>query len=125
MAELQRAVGIKPELVEELVKKHFGSAYTSKIAWNFTKGRYVPSTLPRRIAAPQKLFGLQIGWKALGEFSDNLGFRLELWDPTFLREAEGLVEEYNKKTDGTKLELYPFFMHGAAAVQWPASSARP
>lgn len=125
MAELQRAVGVKPELIEELVKKHFGSEFTSKIAWNFTKGRYVPSTLPRRIATPQKLFGLQIGWKVLGEFSDNLGFRLELWDPAFLRQAEGLIEEYNKKTDGTKLELHPFFMHGAAAVQRVASSDRP
>jgi hypothetical protein len=125
MAELQRTVGVEPELVEELVKKHFGSEYTSKIAWNFTKGRYVSSTLPRRIAAPQKLFGLRIGWKVLGEFSDNLGFRLELWDPNFLRQAEGLIEEYNKKTDGTKLELHPFYMRETAATPRPASSARP
>ncbi len=124
MAELQRAVGVKLELVEELVKKHFGPEYTSKIAWNFTKGRYVSSTLPRRIATPQKLFGLRIGWKVLGEFSDNLGFRLELWDPAFLRQAEGLIEEYNKKTDGTKLELHPFYMRGSAA-QRPAPSGRP
>ena len=107
MAELQRAVGVKPESVEELVKKHFGPEYTSKVTWSFTKGRYVPSTLPRRIAAPQKIFGLQIGWKVLGEFSDNLGFRLELWDATFLRQAKALAEEYNKTTDGTKLELRP------------------
>lgn len=119
MAELQKAVGVKPELVEELVKAHFGAEYTSLIAWNFTKGRYVPSALPRRVAAPQKLFGFRIGWRALGEFSDNLGFRLELWDPTFLRQAEALAEEYNKKTDGTKLELHPFFMH------WPARGGRP
>jgi len=111
MAELQKAVGIEPELVEELVKKHFGPEYTSKIAWNFIKGRYVASTLPRRIAAPQKVFGLRIGWKAIGELSDNLGFRLELWDPAFLRQADSMVEEYNKKADGTKLELHPFFMH--------------
>jgi len=119
MAELQKGFGVKPGLLEELVKKHFGPEYTSKIAWNFTRGRYVPSALPQRIAAPQKLFVLHIGWKALGEFSDNLGFRLELWDPAFLRQAEGLVEEYNKKTDGTKLELHPFFMH------WPARGGRP
>src|SRR3974377_2446496 len=99
MAELQRAVGVKPESVEELVKKHFGPEYTSKITWSFTKGRYVPSTLPRRIAVPQKLFGLQIGWKVLGEFSDNLGFRLELWDPAFLHQAKALAEEYNKTLD--------------------------
>jgi hypothetical protein len=109
MAELQRAVGVNPELVEELVKKHFGPAYTSKIAWNFIRGRYVASTLPRRIAAPQKVFGFQIGWKVIGEFSDNLGFRLDLWDPAFRRQAEGLTEEYNKKADGTKLELHRFF----------------
>ncbi len=71
--------------------------------------------MPRRLATPQKVFGIQIGWKTFGEFTDNIGFRLELWDPAYLRQAETLVEEYNKKTDGTKLELYPFSMH------WPAS----
>ena len=121
MAELQRAVGIKLELIEELVKKHFGPEYTSRITWNFTKGRYVPSTLPRRIAAPQKVFGFQIGWRVIGEFSDNLGFRLEIWDPTFLRQAEGLIEEYNKKTDETKLELHPFFRRGTVAPQRSAA----
>ena len=115
MAEMQRAVGVKVELVEELAKKHFGAEHTSKVTWNFTKGRYVPSSLPRRIAAPHRVLGLQIGWKVIGELSDNLGFRLELWDPAFLRQAEAFVEEYNKKTDGTRLELHPFFMH------WPAS----
>lgn len=116
MAELQKAVGVKVDLVEELVKKHFGPEYTSLITWNFTRGRYVPSTLPRRLGAPRELLGLRIGWKVIGEFSDNLGFRLELWDPTFLRQAEGLVEEYNKNADETKLKLHPAFMH------WPASA---
>lgn len=125
MAGLQRAGGVKPELIEELVKRHFGPEYTSRIAWNFMKGRYVPSTLPRRIAAPQKVFGLQIGWKVLGEFSDNLGFRLELWDPTFLRQAEALTEEYNKNTGGTKLELHPFFMSWATSSQKVADPSRP
>jgi hypothetical protein len=121
MAELQKGVGVKPELIEELVKKHFGPEYTSMLAWSFIRGRYVPSTLPRRIAAPQRVFGFQIGWKAVGEFSDNLGFRLELWDPALLRQAGGLTEEYNTKTDGTKLELHAGFMgrsavgHGIAA----------
>ena len=115
MAELRKAVGIKAELVEELVKKHFGPGFTSKITWSFAKGKYIPSTLPRRVAAPQKVLGLRIGWKTIGEFTDNIGFRLELWAPDYLRQAEALVVEYIKKTDGTKLELYPFFMH------WPAS----
>jgi hypothetical protein len=118
MAELRKAVGVNGELVEELVKKHFGPEFTSKLAWSFARGKYIPSKLPRRVAAPQKLFGLRIGWKTLGEFSDNIGFRLELWDPTSLHQAEALVEEYNKKTDSTKLELYPFFMH------WPAAGRR-
>ena len=111
MAELRKAVGVKAELVEELVKKHFGPEFTSMIAWSFVKAKYIPSPLHRRLGAPQKVLGFQIGWKTLGEFSDNIGFRLELWDPTRLREAEALVEEYNKNTDGTKLELYPSFMH--------------
>jgi hypothetical protein len=117
MAELQKAVGVRLELLEELVKKHFGPEYTSKIAWNFTKGRYVPSALPRRVAAPQRVFGFQIGWKVIGEFSDNLGFRLELWDPTVLRQAESMIEEYNKKTDGSKLELHLFLRGGTAPQQ--------
>ena len=111
MAELRKAVGVKAELVEELVKKHFGPEFTSMIAWSFVKAKCIPSPLPRRLGAPQKVLGFQIGWKTLGEFSDNIGFRLELWDPTRLREAEALVEEYNKNTDGTKQELYPSFMH--------------
>lgn len=119
MAELRKAFGVKIELVEELVKKHFGPAFTAKIVWSFAKGKYIPSTLPRRVAAPQKVLGFRIGWKTVGEFSDNIGFRLELWDPSYLRQAKTLTEEYNKKTDGTKLELYPFFMH------WPASGRPP
>lgn len=118
MAELRKAAGIKVDLVEENVKRHFGPEFTSKITWSFSKGKYIPSTLPRRIAAPQKILGLRIGWMTVGEFSDNMGFRLELWDPTRLREAEALVEEYNKNTDGTKLELHPSFMH------WPAAPPR-
>ncbi|MBI3084258.1 MAG: hypothetical protein HYY88_00735, partial [candidate division NC10 bacterium] len=118
MAELRKAVGVKVELVEELVKIHFGPEFTSKVTWSFARGKYIPSTLPRRVATPQKLLGLRIGWKTVGEFSDNIGFRLELWDPTYLRQAEALVEEYNKKTDGTKLELYPFYLH------WPAAARR-
>jgi len=69
MAELRKAVGIKVELVEELVKKHFGPGFTSKITWSFAKGKYIPSTLPRRVAAPQKVLGLRIGWKTIGEFT--------------------------------------------------------
>ncbi|MBI4841743.1 MAG: hypothetical protein HY803_11835 [candidate division NC10 bacterium] len=118
MAELRKAVGVKVELVEELVKQHFGPEFTSKITWSFARGKYIPSTLPRRVAAPQKLLGLRIGWKTVGEFSDNIGFRLELWDPTYLRQAQALVEEYNKNTDRTKLELYPFYLH------WPAAARR-
>jgi len=119
MAELRKAVGVKAELVEELVKKHIGAEFTSKITWSFAKGKYIPSGLPRRVAAPQKVLGFRIGWKTIAEFSDNIGFRLELWDPSCLRQAQALVEEYNTKTDGTKLELYPFFMH------WPASGRPP
>jgi hypothetical protein len=119
MAELRKAVGVKIELVEELVKKHFGPAFTAKIVWSFAKGKYIPSSLPRRVAAPQKVLGLRIGWKTIAEFSDNIGFRLELWDPSYLRQAKILTEEYNKRTDSTKLELYPFFMN------WPASGRPP
>jgi hypothetical protein len=59
---------------------------------------------------PQKLFGVRLWWKTIGEFSDNIGFRLELWRPEYLRQAEALVADYNARTQGTKLELSPCFM---------------
>ena len=120
MAELCNLVemSLDPNLIEELVKKHFGAEFTSRMTWDFLKGRFVPSDLPRRIVTPQRVFGLRIGWKTLGEFTDNIGFRLELWDPTFLPQANALVEDYNSKSGGTKLELCRTFM------PWPASSRK-
>lgn len=118
MAEMEKGLGVKPDLVEELVKKHFGPTFTSRLAYNFVRSRYVPSDLPRRLAAPQTVFGVTIGWKAIGEFTDNLGFRLELWEPAFKPQAEALVAEYNQRTEGTKLELYPCVM------SWPATAGR-
>ncbi len=106
---------MNPDLVEELVKKHFGTQWTSRMTWDFVKGRFAPSDLPRRIVIPQKVFGLRIGWRTLGEFTDNLGFRLELWDPAFLPQAKALVEDYNRKDEGTKLELCRTFMPWTAS----------
>ncbi len=114
MAELQRAVGVNIPLVESLVKTHFGPEATAKLSWSVIKGRYVPTELPRRLAVPQKLFGVRLWWKTIGEFSDNIGFRLELWRPEYLRRAEAFVAEYNARTQGTKLELSPCFMSPTA-----------
>ncbi len=116
MAELRRAVGVDVDLVEESVKRHFGGDFTSKIAWDFLRNRFVPSDLPRRLATPQKILGIRIWWKSIGEFTDNLGFRLELWDATYLPQARAVAEEYNRRTEGTKLELYP------VSMGWPTSS---
>ncbi len=118
MAELRNLVemSLDPNLIEELVKKHLGAEFTSRMTWDFLRGRFVPSDLPRRIVTPQRIFGLRIGWKTLGEFTDNIGFRLELWDTSFLPEATALVEDYNSKSNGTKLELCRTYM------PWPASS---
>jgi hypothetical protein len=110
MAELQKAAGLNNALVESLVKKHFGPEFTSKLAWSVLKGRYVPSDLPRRLGAPQRLLGIRLWWKTIGEFSDNIGFRLELWRPEYLRQAEALVADYTVQARETKLELYPAFM---------------
>ena len=110
MAELQKAAGVNAPLLESLVKTHFGPESTAKLSWSITKGRYVPSDFPRRLAVPQKLFGVRLWWKTIGEFSDNIGFRLELWRPEYLRQAGALVAEYNAKTQGTKLALSPSFM---------------
>ncbi len=117
MTELQELVGVNlnPGLIEELVKKHFGAQCTSRMTWDFIKGRFVPSDLPRRIVAPQRVLGLRIGWKTLGEFTDNLGFRLELWEPAFLPQGTALVEEYNKKSEGPRLKL------SQSLMPWPAS----
>jgi hypothetical protein len=115
MADLSKAAGVNVPLVERLVKAHFGPEFTSHLAWSFTKGRYVPSDLPRRIAAPQKLFGIRVWWKAVGEFSDNIGFRLELWDPAFLSQAQALVEEYNAQMKHAPMELYRAFANSPAA----------
>jgi hypothetical protein len=105
MAELRKAAGVNVPLVERLIKKHFGPQFTSHIAWSFIRGRYLPSDLPQRLATPQSLFGIRLWWKTIGEFSDNLGFRLELWDPAFLRQAQAFTEEYNAHTTETRLEL--------------------
>lgn len=110
MAELQKAAGVNIVLVESLVKKHFGPEFTSKLTWSVLKGRYVPSDLPRRLGAPQRLFGIRLWWKTIGEFSDNIGFRLELWRPEYLRQAEALVADYTAQVRETTLELYPAFM---------------
>jgi hypothetical protein len=115
MAELQNAAGVNVPLVESLAKTHFGAESTAKLSWSVIKGRYVASDLPRRLAVPQKLFGVRLWWKTIGEFSDNLGFRLELWRPEYLRQAEAFVADYNARTQGTKLELAHGFMISPAA----------
>lgn len=115
MAELQTAAGVNVPLVQSLVKTHFGPEATAMLSWSITKGRYVPSDLPRRLAVPQKLFGIRLWWTTIGEFSDNLGFRLELWRPEYLRHAEAFVADYNTRTQGTKLELAHCFMGSPAA----------
>ena len=115
MAELQRAAGVNVPLLESMVKTHFGPESTAKLSWSITKGRYLPSDLPRRLALPQKLFGVRLWWTTIGEFSDNIGFRLELWRPEYLRQAGALLAEYNARTQGTKMELSPCFMGSPAA----------
>jgi len=121
MAELERAVGVNIPLVESLVKAHFGPEVTAKLSWSITKGRYVPSDLPRRLAAPQKLFGIRLWWQTIGEFSDNMGFRLELWRTEYLRQAEAFVADYNAHTQGTKIELCPGFATSPGAPR-PAAA---
>jgi hypothetical protein len=120
MAETQRAAGANAALVESLVKKHFGPECTSRLAWSITRGRYRPSDQPRRLAAPQRLLGVRLWWKTIGEFSDNLGFRLELWRAEYLRQAEALVADYNLRASNPTLELYPVFTPPGAAGRPPA-----
>ncbi len=114
MAEPERAVAVDAPLLESLVQAHFGPEFTAKLSWSVLKGRYVPSALPQRLAGPQKLFGVRLWWKTIGEFSYNMGFRLELWQPEYLRQAQALVAEYNARAQGTKLELSPNSIASAA-----------
>ncbi|MFB3820088.1 MAG: hypothetical protein ACE147_20720 [Candidatus Methylomirabilales bacterium] len=108
--------GVDTELLEALVRKHFGADFTSRLAWDTLRGRYVPAAQPRRLAVPQKLLGIRVWWKTVGEFSDNLGFRLEVWDPEQLPRARALAEEYNARAEGPRLEVH------LCRMPWPASS---
>ena len=110
MAAPQQPAGIDVPLLESLVKKHFGAESTGKLAWSVTKGRYVRSDVPRRLAVPQKLFGIRLWWQTVGELSENIGFRLELWRPEYLPQATALVAEYNAASQGATLDLSPSFM---------------
>jgi len=110
-------LSIEGELLERLVKKHFGSEHTAKLTWNVLRNRYARSDVPERLAAPQTLFGIPVWWKVLGEFRTNLGFHLDLWDAAHLGQARALVEEFNATTAGEKLDLSPIVMH------FPASPA--
>lgn len=102
-------------LLEQLVKIHFGPEFTAKLAWNILRNRHAPSETPGCLACPRKVFGFPVSWTTVGEFSTNLGFRLELWDPSFLGAAQALAQAFNARTAGAKLEL------AAAGMQWPAS----
>ena len=121
MADTQKAAGANATLVELLVKKHFGPECTSRLAWSITRGRYCPSDRPRRLAAAQRLFGIRLWWQTIGEFSDNLGFRLELWRGEYLRQAEALVADYNQRASEIKLELYPVFTPPGTAGPQPVA----
>ncbi len=98
-------VRINAPLLESLVKKHLGPSFTSLLAYSTLRGGYVPSDVPRRIATPQTLFGIRLWWTVIGEFTDNLGFRLELWNPAYLGPARALVEDYNRQATGSPLVL--------------------
>lgn len=115
MAEMQRAGGVNVELLEQLVKTHIGPQATCKLSWSITRGRYVRSELPHRLAVPQRLFGIPIWWTTIGEFSDNLGFRLEVWSPAFRGRAEALAAAYNAQTTGVRLDVHHL------ALYWPVA----
>jgi hypothetical protein len=105
MAEMQRAVGVNVELLERLVTAHINPQATCKLSWSILRGRYVRSDLPHRLAVPQTLFGIPLWWTTIGEFTDNIGFRLEIWEPSYRERAEALTTAYNAQTTSTKLEL--------------------
>lgn len=115
---------IDVELLEQLVKKHFGQEFTAKLTWDVLRNRYLPSETPGRLAFPQRVFGVTVWWKSVGEFRTNLGFRLELWNAEYLTTARALCEEFNAKSQGAKLDPQPFFMHWPASPQLSAATPR-
>jgi len=115
MAEMILAAD-EVERLERLAKQHFGPDFTVKLAWNVLRNRYQPSPQPRRLARPERLFGFPLWWKSVAEFCDNLGFRLELWDPAYLPAARALVRDYNAAAPAARLELQ------APPMPWPASA---
>jgi len=123
MAEPSKAA-IDVELLERLVKKHFGPEFTAKLTWDVLRNRYLPSDTPARLAFPQKVFGFTLWWKAVGELRTNLGFRLELWNAAYLPAARALCEEFNGASQGGTLDLHPSFMHWPASPQLAATTGR-
>jgi hypothetical protein len=107
MADVQRTLGIDAPRLERLIKQHFGPEFTCRLAWSMLRNRYLASETPRRLAAPQRILGLPVWWRAVGEFSHNLGFRLELWDAAYRRQAEAVVASYNVDSSGPPLALNP------------------
>lgn len=112
------AGAIDVEVLESLVRKHFGPDCTCRLTWDVLRNRYAASEEPRRLARPLRILGVQIGWKTLGEFSRNLGFRLEVWNLVDVPAAQALAAEYNSNTG----ERPPLHVH-ACAMPWPASKA--
>ena len=112
------------ELLEQLVKKHFGPEFTAKLTWDVLRNRYLPSDTPTRLAYPQKVFGFTVWWKAVGEFRSNLGFGLEIWNADYLPAARALCDEFNAAGQGGKLELRPFSMHYPASPQLASTADR-
>ncbi len=104
------------ELLESLIRTHLGTSFTCRLAWDVQHNRYVPSDQPQRLATPASVFGIRLWWKTVGEFTQNLGFRLEVWDLAYLPAARALAREYNARTPGAKLEIH------ACRMPWPASS---
>jgi hypothetical protein len=115
MGEIRHVTGVNASLVERLVKTHFGPECTSRLAYDVIRGRYVPSDTPRRLAVPQRLLGIRFWWRTIGEFSDNLGCRLELWRPEYLRQAEAFVADHNRQSQGARIELYPVWASAPAS----------
>lgn len=110
MGDLKTAGGLDIDMVEALAKKHFGRQVTSRLRWDYIKGRPLPSRLPGWIGYPRKVLGLTLSWKGIGEFTDNYGFRLELWDPAYLQQAKALEDEYNATDPPRKMELIPLYL---------------
>ncbi len=96
---------VDAKLIDDLVKKHFGSEFTCFVTRNHARGRYVKGDSPDAIGRPRRVLVLQLGYEVIGQFRGDNGDVLEFYRDTDKERARAFVEEY-KRTMQRDLRLH-------------------